>query len=773
MRMSAHAFVSPPASPPRAPEPDSPGDSKGTARHYLEVLRLLSPGALEGRDPAQRLANLVRIVARELSWDVCSIYLLEPRDRALVLAASFGLERAAIGVTRLPLAEGLVGAAAREETPIFLEDAAADPRYKYLPETGEERFSSLAAVPFGRDGAIAGVLTVQTASRYAFSTADRHFLEILAAQIGQAVDVALSLRSIERRTARVVTGIPASPGLAVARVHVLAEAPGRVEILAHGFRGLEVELGLARAALAAAIDEIGGMMRDLGGASSPAAQIFAAHRMILEDASFLAKVTASIERRQESAPRAVAFVMDEYIARFEALENPVLREKAQDLRDLRDLLLRLMGEAPNVDLGAAAEEEPMVLVARELTPQQTVRLDPRRVLAIVTETGSEFSHAAIVARALSLPAVVGVCGLVETLKPGDTLLVDGHGGVVLVNPDPAESGDYRTRAIGARERQNDIRAAAEASPVPGAVSVRIDANIGLPFEIEAARGARLLGVGLLRTEFFYMQQSDWPAEIDQARFYERVLKAFPHGTVTIRLLDIGGDKFPAYLPREAEENPHLGSRSVRLLLDRPEILRSQLAAIHRAASETGSEPRILVPMVTHAWELDAVRETMAAVTGTTYPLGLMVEVPSVLFQVRALMDHADFASIGTNDLCQYLLAVDRNNPRLRHLHHPLHPGLLAALARLAEDLAATGKSFGICGEMAADPASALALWAIGFRASSVTPTRLPELVYLASKIPEQALAGLRPALLASQEPADAERLLRALVREHAPLLSAA
>ncbi len=742
-------------------------------RHYLEVLRLLAPGALDGATPAQRLGSLVAIVARELCWDVCSIYLVDAGRQSLVLAASHGLDARAIGSTHLPIADGLVGAAARDETPVFLEDASTDPRYKYLPETGEERYRSLAAVPFGRDGTVAGVLTVQTILPYTFTTADRHFLEILAGQIGQAVDVALSLKTLSRRRARAITGTPAAPGMAIARVHIVASSPERVEVSARGFRGLEYERGLVVRALGAAVNEIDRMMSQLGGPSSPAAQIFTAHRMILEDDSFLRKVTASIEKRQESAPRAVAYIMDEYIDRFAALENRILREKAQDLRDLRDLLLRLMEESGPESAEERVEEELMVVVAHELTPQQTVRLDPRRVIAIVTETGSEFSHAAIVARALQLPAVVGATGLIEMLKPGDHLLVDGHGGFVLLNPAADEASDYRARSAGMRERHEQVKDAADRAPSPGSVEVTLDANIGLPFEIEAARLMNARGVGLLRTEFFYMQQSSWPGEEEQARFYARVLRSFPNGSVTIRLLDIGGDKFPEYLPREHEDNPHLGSRSVRLLLDHPEILRSQVAAIHRAAMETGAEPRILVPMVTHAWELDAVRETVQAVTGIDYPLGLMIEVPSVLFHIRSLMNHADFASIGTNDLAQYLLAVDRNNARIRHLYHPLHPGLICALSRLADDLLLSGKTLSVCGELAADAVPALALWSLGLRRLSVTPARLPELRYLAGQIPEAVLAGLAAALRAAPEAADAERLVRGLIREHAPLLAAA
>lgn len=743
------------------------------SRHYLGVLRAI---AVEVVDPTpttgeDRLGRLVETVARELSWDVCSIYLLDRASGSLDLAATYGLDPASVGHVRLPLAEGLVGAAAREEVAVFLEHAADDPRYKYLPETGEERFLSLAAVPFRRNGAVAGVLTVQTLPAYAFSTADRHFLEILAGQIGTVVEVALALRAAAPRRARAVLGSAAAPGSALAKARVLASSPDRAEFHAPGFRGIEIETGMVSSALHAALAELDLMAAQLASESPAAAGIFTAHRMILEDPSFLRKVTDRIHTRQDSAPRAVAGVLDEYISRFAALENATFREKSQDLKDLRDLLLRFMGEFPAL-VAETPDEGPVVIVAHELTPQQAIRLDPRNVVAIVTECGSEFSHAAIVARAQNLPAVVGAEGLIKQLMTGDSLLVDGDSGFVFINPEASMVDEYFGKTLASREREAAVRDAVAAAPTAAGLDVELDVNIGLPFEIETARNEHAHSVGLLRTEFFYMQQEDWPSETQQAAFYARVIRSFPDGIVTIRLLDIGGDKFLPYMGAEREENPHLGVRSIRYLLDNPEILRSQLRAIHLAARECGAQPRILVPMVTHAWELIAVRETLLESTdGTSYPLGLMIEVPSALFHIADLMAHADYASIGTNDLAQYLLALDRNNARIKHLFHPLHPGLVQALTRLRIDLVATGKPFAVCGELAADPLAATALLAMGYRTLSVAPARLPEMRYLIHQLTPGHLRDARDALTEEMDPTDSERRIRAILREHAPLVA--
>ena len=773
----------------RMPKPDTTVETAGNAvsrapdaveavvfRHYLGLLRtivveVVDPTPTTGED---RLGRLVETVARELSWDVCSIYLLDRASESLDLAATYGLDPTSVGHVRLPLAEGLVGAAAREEVAVFLEHAADDPRYKYLPETGEEKFMSLAAVPFRRNGSVAGVFTVQTIQAYAFSTADRHFLEILAGQIGTVVEVALALRAAAPRRARAVLGSPAAPGSALARVRVLASSPDRVEIHAHGFRGAEIEMNIITSALQTALAELDLMTEQLVAGAPAAAQIFTAHRMILEDPSFLRKVTDNILTGQESAPRAVAGVMDEYIARFAALENAILREKAQDIKDLRDLLLRIMGEttAHSAHPDDSSDEETIVIVARELTPQQAIRLDPEKVVAIVTECGSEFSHAAIVARAQNIPAVVGAEGLIDQLLTGDTLLVDGDSGFVFINPEKSMVDEYFGKTLASREREAAVRDALTSAPPADDLDVDLDVNIGLPFEIETARNEHAHSVGLLRTEFFYMQQEDWPSETQQAVFYSRVIRSFPDGIVTIRLLDIGGDKFLPYMGAEREENPHLGVRSIRYLLDNPEILRSQLRAIHLAARECGAQPRILVPMVTHAWEMIAVRETMLESTeGVSYPLGLMIEVPSALFHIADLMAHADYASIGTNDLAQYLLALDRNNARIKHLFHPLHPGLVQALSRLHIDLVETGKPFAVCGELAADPLAATALLAMGYRALSVAPARLPEMRYLVHQLTAAHLLEARAALTEETDPANSERRIRAILREHAPLVA--
>lgn len=743
-----------------------------TGGHYLSVLRTVAETVASAATPPERLAQLVRHVAEELRWDVCSIYLCENGCSALVMAATHGLDPRSVGSLRLPVSEGLVGAAARDQESVFVTDAQNDPRFRYFPETGEEHFKSMAAVPMFRGGNVIGVLTVQTRESYEFTTADRHFLELLAAQIAQTVDLTMALRTV-REGGRTFHGVGVSPGFAEARVHRFKTSPDTITIAARGFKGVEFEKDLFHRSRHMAIAQLDRLIDEMKRDSPAAAQIFGAHKMILEDPELAKRILGDIEKRRESAPRAVAFFMDEQIAKFAALSNPLLAEKAQDLRDLRDMLLSLMMDEKITHFAPEFEEEKMIVVAKELSPQEVLRLDATKVIGLVTEEGSELSHVAILARAMKFPAVVGALGVIDALKPEDRVLVDGDSGYVFVNPDPAIVNGYREKSAESERRHAELedelnRLIAHASEQ----IAELDANIGLPFEIKESIDRGIFSVGLFRTEFFYMQQRSWPDEDVQAEFYRRLLAAFPvDNVITIRLLDIGGDKFLGYMPDLNESNPHLGYRSIRLLLDRPELLRSQLAAIHSAAQDSGHTPRILVPMVTHVWELDAVRETLLDVTGgTNYPIGIMVEVPSTLFQIEELAAGADFISVGTNDLAQYLLAVDRNNARVMHLAHPLHPALLRALSHLFVKLSQVGKPFSVCGEMAGSPLTALALLVIGYRRLTIAPTRAVEMHYLLRSIPGEFLISMREPLLQINDAAITEKILRLALKEHAPLL---
>jgi phosphoenolpyruvate-protein kinase (PTS system EI component) len=371
---------------------------------------------------------------------------------------------------------------------------------------------------------------------------------------------------------------------------------------------------------------------------------------------------------------------------------------------------------------------------------------------------------------------VAVHDLVATVAPGDRLLVDGDNGFVFHEPEASIEAQYVARSAAAKDAERAVareleQRRAKGPQVPG---VQLLSNVGLPSELGAAREAGADGIGLLRTEFFYLQQDAWPTEAEQVAFYRRAFQQAPKGPIVVRLLDAGGDKALPYAPGPTEPNPILGLRSVRFLLAHDAACRAQVRALVDAAALEKADVRLLVPLVTAAWELRAVRDLLEEASTARgvapLPLGMMVEAPSVLWQLDHLLPLADFVSLGTNDLTQYLLAVDRENELVRRYYSPYHPAVLGALDTLARALADRGRSASVCGEMAGDPLGALALLALGYRSLSVRPRALQALRCLVHCVDPRTLPALRQELLSTPTAEDAERVLRRALRQAAPVL---
>jgi phosphoenolpyruvate-protein kinase (PTS system EI component) len=366
--------------------------------------------------------------------------------------------------------------------------------------------------------------------------------------------------------------------------------------------------------------------------------------------------------------------------------------------------------------------------------------------------------------------------LIATVAAGERLLVDGENGFVFRDPEPSIEAEYKKKSDAAKEAEQRIERELEARRARGPLvpGVSLLANVGLPAELGAARQFGATGIGLLRTEFFFLQQQAWPTVKEQVVFYRRAFKQAPAGPIVVRLLDAGGDKELPYVEPRNEPNPILGLRSVRFLLAHADVLRGQIEALVESAAAESADVRILVPLVTAAWELTAVRELIDEVCAKSgakpLPLGMMIEAPSALYQLDDLVPLADFVSLGTNDLTQYLLAVDRDNELVRHYYSPYHPAVVRALAALQATLAARGQSVSICGEMAGDPLGALALLAIGYRSLSVRPRAITALRCLVHCAVEAGFHQLRAQLTAASTADEVERILRRALRETAPFL---
>ena len=500
---------------------------------------------------------------------------------------------------------------------------------------------------------------------------------------------------------------------------------------------VERELERIERAIEAATAELERRQRIVArGASEADAQIFAVHRMILQDPAAVSEVRAKVSTERINAEAAVSALIQRLEHTLGRMEGDSVRSYAADLADpWRDVLHELMQGQRREFLAAV---EPVVLAAAELTPQVMTFLERDRLLGVITETGGRFSHGAVLARAFGVPCVVGLPGLLSRLEQGMLVSVDGGRGLVQLRPEQADIDELLARRSSLDARR---KALTEGAHLPAETS---DGHrLGVMANVESLRDLDMFvttntdGLGLVRTEFLYMERPEFPSEDEQFRLYRRVLERMAPLPVTLRTLDIGGDKRLPYFKTPEERNPALGWRGVRVSLEWQDLLRVQLRAALRAGHGSGSELRILLPMVGSMEEVTTVHQIFEGVRASLLeqghevdaevPVGMMIEVPSVLFCLEAMIAQVDFVSVGTNDLVQYLLAVDRDNPWVARLYQPYHPAVLQALAVIARAAGAAGKPCSVCGDMANDPATALLIMGLGFDAISVAPNFFPEI----------------------------------------------
>ncbi|WP_068785060.1 phosphoenolpyruvate--protein phosphotransferase [Paenibacillus phocaensis] len=460
--------------------------------------------------------------------------------------------------------------------------------------------------------------------------------------------------------------------------------------------------------------------------------IFDAHLAILEDPVFMSEIRGIIERQYKAAEVAVKEAIDHFVTMFDLLDDEYMKERALDIKDVGNRLLKHLLGTPDITL--PADTQPYILVAKELSPSQLVHLNPENVLGMVTMAGGKTSHSAIMARALGIPLVSGLENkLAEPLQTGDMLVIDGDEGLVYLHPEPAVVTRYTELAEKQRRRKEQLQllAAVEAVTKDG-VRLRLAGNISSVKDLELALKHGAEGVGLFRTEFLYMDRSTFPGEDEQFEVYRQVAeKAGPH-PVVIRTLDIGGDKQLEYFELQEEENPVLGYRGIRISLDSRELFRTQLAAVLRASAY--GKMKILYPMISSLEEIRGAKaileEAKQDLTRRGLPydpdiqVGIMIEIPAAAAIADLLAQEVDFFSIGTNDLVQYVLAVDRMNEKIAHMYHPFHPAVLRLLRQTVQSATEAGITVSVCGEMAGDE-KAVPLWLhLGVTDLSMSPQAL-------------------------------------------------
>jgi len=542
---------------------------------------------------------------------------------------------------------------------------------------------------------------------------------------------------------RVIQGIPVSRGVAVGPALVVRwEVPATAD-LAISPEDVDHEIGRLHEALAFAKERIIGVRQRAAERAGPEeARIFDAQLLILEDAELVGGAERLIRENHFSAERAFELKVLEWRGLWSTQGGTLLRDRLIDLTDVEiRVLTRLLGvDEPDV---LAGHDGPVILVARDLTPSITVQLDREAVLAIATEQGTKTSHAAILAHSIGIPAVVGLPDVLERVKTGEMLVLDGWAGTVKVAPDEGDVRDARARDERYHALVTDIgRTPDEPAVTTDGCHVTLRANLDLPEELEAAVKAGAEGVGLMRTEFLVVGHSGMPVEDEQAALYTRIGQSFARGDVVIRTFDLGGDKFPAGFRTTVEANPFLGWRAIRVCLDHPEVFRPQIRAILRAAAKT--RIKLMIPLVTQVEEVERTREMVQEEAEALHrsgveaarevPVGVMIETPAAVVMADALAEVSDFLSVGTNDLVQYTLVVDRGNARLADRFTAHHPAILRSLAEVRRAGRDAGIEVSVCGEMASEPVSAWILLGLGYDVLSVAAPNLPLVRWLIRRV---------------------------------------
>ena len=698
------------------------------------LLRRLREISAEPVNAQARLDKIVMQIAANMVAEVCSVYVLRA-DQRLELYATEGLNREAVHLTTMQSGEGLVGLIAQSAEPLALSEAHEHPAFSYRPETGEEVYHSFLGVPILRGGNTVGVLVVQNKVRRTYSEEEVEALQTTAMLLAEMI-ASGELQSIAKSAELLALNGPLSlKGAAICEGvglgYVLLHEPRVVvkNLLAEDIPGELRRLDTAIDAMRVSIDELVAHGHRMG---------VGEHREVLESVRMVANDQGWLRRLREaamtglSAEAAVERVQNDARARMQRQTDPYLRDRLHDLDDLANRLLhQLTGQTYVADRDSVPENA--IIVARNMGPAALLDYDRAKLRGLILEEGGPASHVAIVARALGVATVGLVPNITSLVEPNDAVIIDGSTGDVHVRPQPDVRAAYAEKArLRARRQEQYARLRDVPAVTRDGVAVALHMNAGLtidaPFVHETGAGS----IGLFRTELQFMLAPRFPRMKEQYQFYKTVLDAVPDKPVTFRTLDIGSDKVLPYMAKIDEENPALGWRAIRIGLDRPGLLRLQLRAMLKASA--GRDLRVMFPMIANVAEFDLAKaitlREMELIRRhehgmpTKLELGAMVEVPALLWELDQIAERADFLSVGSNDLVQYLYAADRDNTRVSKRYDNLSTPVLRALKSIVDAGDRAGTPVTLCGEMGGRPLEALALLAIGYRSLSMSPASI-------------------------------------------------
>jgi len=732
---------------------------------------------MASRGSAQsKLDKVVDLIAGKMHSDVCSIYLL--RDNNLELFATHGLRKEAVHVTRLRMGEGLVGTIAAEGRVLNLAEAAEHPAYIYKPETGEERYHSFAGVPIVRLESPIGVLAVQHAEPRRYEDVEIEALQTVAMVLSEMI-AAARLTDGSRRSRLRSAGPLRLPGLRLVAGMAKGEAvfhEPRVVVEHTVADDIEAERERVYGAFRKMREQIDNMAKEAEfGTAGEHQEILETYRMFAYDEGWSRRINAAIDSGL-TAEAAIERVQQRTRARMREIDDPLLQERMHDLEDLSNRLLRIvsgrMGTAAQTGLARDA-----VLIARNLGPAELLEYDRRRLKAVLLEEGSLTSHMTIVARAIGVPVLGRLHDIRHSVEEGETILVDGDNGSVIIRPTRPLLSGFEHRMTLSQKRRAEF-AAVRTLPAQTLDGVRcsVMVNAGLAEDAVSLPMTGADGIGLFRTEFQFLVSATLPGRDRQFRLYTKVLDAVGNRPVVFRTVDIGGDKALPYLTDDAEEpaeNPAMGWRALRLSLDRSTLMKAQARALIEASG--GKVLMVMFPMISEPWEYEEARGLFeeqvewARHAHRKLPskilYGAMLEVPSLAEMLDQLLPRVDFISVGTNDLTQFLFAADRSDPRLAQRYDWLSPAILRFLKRVLDQSRTAGVPVRICGEMAGRPLEAMALIGLGAENFSITPAAVGPVKAMVRSLDAAAIRTRMDQLLA-KPPKDMRKALGDWARRH-------
>jgi phosphotransferase system enzyme I (PtsP) len=710
----------------------------------LTRLRSIVQDVNQEPDLSIALNNLVTHVKEAMATECCSVYLANYQSRHLVLRATDGLSPDSIGRVSIGFSEGLIGYVGQREEPINIPTAQTHPRFKHFPEVKEEQYNAFLGVPIIHQRRVLGVIAVQQKNSRVFDETEEAFIVTLSVQLASVLAHAetralLQFETDEKRTfsTRQLRGVPGAPGIGIGCAYVAHPIADFDSVSLRKVYDSGTEITRFYFSVQKTRQEFIDMAKKLSEhLPDDALDIFDVYQQMLETASLGADVELQIKKGW-CAISALKIVVEKLIAQFEAMNDAYIRERAADIKDLGHRVLShlLQNEGDSNKMPDSA-----ILFAEEVTAAMLAEIPRQQLHGMVSVKGSSNSHAAIMARAMGIPAVMGLDDIPLLQLDGKKIIIDGYTGHLLIAPPTDVIDEYQSLVDEEQELEQELLLETHLPTVStDGVTVSLMLNAGLGAGFEHAQPCASDGIGLYRTEYLFMVKQSFPSEHEQFELYRKVLMQHKNQPVVMRILDVGGDKSLPYLPIK-EDNPFLGWRGIRLTLDHPEIFLVQVRAMISANIGLGNL-QMMLPMICAVQEVDesirlikqAYFEIKEEQPGSDVPfplIGIMIEVPSMLYMIGDLAQKIDFCSVGSNDLTQYLLAVDRNNARVCALYDYFNPAVLRALQDIIDKTSAHNIAASICGELAGDPGGAILLFAMGYRQLSMNANNLAKIKWV-------------------------------------------